>query len=224
MEEESQREDISQNLSSLSKLHTESEALNTIQLTLTGLTCASCVSSVEKALMNVDAAQKVQVNLAEQSALVFVHDNSSDTSEKLIHSVKNAGYGAEVVTNEQDRREHQALLSAQIMTHHKKASLLSLSIGAPLMLWGVLGGNMMIRHTQDQWVWGVIGLLCLWLLAVPGKHFFVNAWKSLQHKRATMDTLVALGTGAAWLFSMIVVLFPEWLPWLRDMCTSKPVP
>ncbi|PKF78216.1 Cu+ exporting ATPase [Vibrio sp. vnigr-6D03] len=211
-EEESQKEDISQNLSSPSKPHTKSEALSTIQLTLTGLTCASCVSSVEKALMNVDAAQKVQVNLAEQSALVFVHDNSSDTSEKLIHSVKNAGYGAEIVTNEQDRREQQALLSAQVMTHHKKASLLSLSIGAPLMLWGVLGGNMMIRHTQDQWVWGVIGLLCLWLLAVPGKHFFVNAWKSLQHKRATMDTLVALGTGAAWLFSMIVVLFPEWLP------------
>ncbi|CCO44614.1 Copper-exporting P-type ATPase A [Vibrio nigripulchritudo SOn1] len=184
----------------------------TIQLTLTGMTCASCVSSVEKSLLKVDSAKKVQVNLAEQSALVFVDDASDKVKAELIHSVDSAGYGAEVVTSEQERRAQQAAQFQAAMSHHKKASFLALSIGAPLMLWGVLGGNMMIRHTQDQWIWGVIGVICLWLLAVPGKHFFVNAWKSLTHKRATMDTLVALGTGAAWLYSMIVVLFPEWLP------------
>ena len=60
--------------------------------------------------------------------------------------------------------------------------------------------------------WLVIGLLTLGILAFPGRHFFVNAWKQFKHHQANMDTLVAMGTGAAWLYSMAVVLFAPWLP------------
>ncbi|BBI59345.1 hypothetical protein HSBAA_06510 [Vreelandella sulfidaeris] len=60
--------------------------------------------------------------------------------------------------------------------------------------------------------WLVIGLLTLGILAFPGRHFFVNAWKNLKHHQANMDTLVAMGTGTAWLYSMAVVLFAPWLP------------
>ncbi|NMV27798.1 Cu+ exporting ATPase, partial [Vibrio parahaemolyticus] len=79
-------------------------------------------------------------------------------------------------------------------------------------IWGVAGGNMMIRSTNDQLAWGAIGIVCLLLLATAGKHFFSNAWLAATHKRATMDTLVALGTGAAWFYSMLVVIFPDWFP------------
>ena len=92
------------------------------------------------------------------------------------------------------------------------------------MLWGVLGGNMMIRSTQDQLIWGAIGLICLWLLATAGRSFFTNAWQALSNKRATMDTLVALGTGAAWLFSMLIVSFPLWFPQASPMFILKPAP
>ncbi|WP_340146646.1 hypothetical protein [Halomonas sp. PA16-9] len=60
--------------------------------------------------------------------------------------------------------------------------------------------------------WLVIGLLTLGILAFPGRHFFVNAWKQFKHRQANMDTLVAMGTGTAWLYSMAVVLFAPWLP------------
>ena len=99
-----------------------------------------------------------------------------------------------------------------VQAHHKKSAWAGIVIGVPLMLWGLLGGNMMIRTIQDQLIWGVVGIICFWLLANAGKSFFSNAWQALTHKRATMDTLVALGTGAAWLFSMLVVTFPDWFP------------
>ncbi|MFP3480425.1 heavy metal translocating P-type ATPase, partial [Burkholderia sp. SIMBA_057] len=57
-----------------------------------------------------------------------------------------------------------------------------------------------------------IGLFTLAILAFPGRHFFTNAWKQLKHHQASMDTLVAMGTGTAWLYSMMVVLFAPWLP------------
>jgi len=60
--------------------------------------------------------------------------------------------------------------------------------------------------------WLVIGLLTLAILVFPGRHFFVNAWKNLKHHQANMDTLVAMGTGTAWLYSMVVVAFAPWLP------------
>jgi Cu+-exporting ATPase len=81
-----------------------------------------------------------------------------------------------------------------------------------MMAWGVFGGSMMIESTNDQIGWGLMGFICLVLLATSGRQFFINAWQSLQHKRATMDTLVALGTGAAWLYSMLVVIAPNWFP------------
>ncbi len=80
------------------------------------------------------------------------------------------------------------------------------------MVWGVFGGSMTIATLSDQLAWGFDWCRCLIPLATSGRSFFTNAWQSLMHKRATMDTLVALGTGAAWFYSMLVVLIPSWFP------------
>ena len=81
------------------------------------------------------------------------------------------------------------------------------------MAWGLLGGNMMVQPgTASQWIWLAIGLLTLAVLATAGRHFFVGAWKAFRNHNANMDTLIALGTGAAWLYSMAVVLIPAALP------------
>ncbi len=70
----------------------------------------------------------------------------------------------------------------------------------------------MIDSTTSQLAWGFVGLITLLLLVTVGKDFYINSWKAFKHHRATMDTLVALGTGAAWLFSMLVVLKPDMFP------------
>ncbi|ULF78680.1 heavy metal translocating P-type ATPase [Vibrio alginolyticus] len=183
-----------------------------LQMLIQGMTCASCVSSVEKALTNVEGVEKAQVNLAEQSALVFASQDSDDRLNAIVESVKQAGYQAEILQDAATQQEKQAQQQRQQQKRFKLDAIAGLVVGAPLMIWGVAGGNMMIRNTNDQLAWGAIGIVCLLLLATAGKHFFSNAWLAATHKRATMDTLVALGTGAAWFYSMLVVIFPDWFP------------
>ncbi|MEE3880238.1 heavy metal translocating P-type ATPase [Vibrio sp. YYF0003] len=183
-----------------------------LQMLIQGMTCASCVSSVEKALTKVEGVEKAQVNLAEQSALVFAIQDSEDLHQAIVESVKQAGYQAEILQDAATQQEKQAQQQLAQQKRFKFDAIAGLVVGAPLMLWGVAGGNMMIRHTSDQYIWGAVGLLCLLLLATAGRHFFSNAWLAATRKRATMDTLVALGTGAAWFYSMLVVVFPNWFP------------
>lgn len=183
-----------------------------LQMLIQGMTCASCVSSVEKALTNVEGVEKAQVNLAEQSALIFASQDSDDLLNAIVESVKQAGYQAEILQDAATQQEKQAQQQRQQQKRFKLDAIAGLVVGAPLMIWGVAGGNMMIRNTNDQLAWGAIGIVCLLLLATAGKHFFSNAWLAATHKRATMDTLVALGTGVAWFYSMLVVIFPDWFP------------
>ncbi|HHG3020740.1 TPA: copper-translocating P-type ATPase [Vibrio parahaemolyticus] len=183
-----------------------------LQMLIQGMTCASCVASVEKALTQVQGVEKAQVNLAEQSALVFVDNDSDDLHAEILESVKHAGYQGEILQDATTQQEKQAQQQRQQQKRFKLDAIAGLVVGAPLMIWGVVGGNMMIRNTNDQLAWGAIGIVCLLLLATAGKHFFSNAWLAATHKRATMDTLVALGTGAAWFYSMLVVIFPDWFP------------
>ncbi|ENJ6169232.1 copper-translocating P-type ATPase CopA [Vibrio cholerae] len=181
----------------------------TLSLLIKGMTCASCVASVEKALLSVEGVQSAQVNLAEQSALVR---GIFANPQPLLNAIQSSGYQAEILDDPtQQQAKQQAQLDA-LQKEHKQSALLGIALGAPLMLWGVFGGNMMIRNSSDQMVWGGIGIICFALLLTAGRHFFINAWQALTHGRATMDTLVALGTGAAWFYSMLVVAWPQTFP------------
>ncbi|EIO5087475.1 copper-translocating P-type ATPase CopA [Vibrio cholerae] len=181
----------------------------TLSLLIKGMTCASCVASVEKALLSVEGVQSAQVNLAEQSALVR---GIFANPQPLLNAIQSSGYQAEILDDPaQQQAKQQAQLEA-LQKEHKQSALLGIALGAPLMLWGVFGGNMMIRNSSDQMVWGGIGIICFALLLTAGRHFFMNAGQALTHGRATMDTLVALGTGAAWFYSMLVVAWPQTFP------------
>lgn len=90
--------------------------------------------------------------------------------------------------------------------------ILALSLGVPLMLYGLITGEMSVNSPQEQFVWFVVGLLTLLVMVFSGKHFYVGAWQSFKNHSANMDTLIALGTGTAWLYSMVVVFAPEAVP------------
>ena len=179
-------------------------------LLIGGMTCASCVASVEKSLASVSGVNKVQVNLAEQSAIVWSNAGLEQTA--LTSAVANAGYQAQVLADAKTQQQKQLEQQLATQQHHKRSAWFGLIVGGPLMAWGVFGGNMMIRNPNDQLIWGIVGAVCFALLATAGRSFFTNAWQALTHGRATMDTLVALGTGAAWLFSILVVAMPQWFP------------
>lgn len=178
------------------------------QLLLSGLTCASCVASVEKSIKAVEGVDSVNVNLAERTALIY----GQASLQAVITAIENAGYGAEQSEDDQTRRIRQQQQNQQTFKTHIRNATVSLALGVPLMAWGIFGGSMVIDSTTSQISWGVIGLITLALLVTAGKDFYINSWKAFLHHRATMDTLVALGTGAAWLFSMAVVIAPDLFP------------
>ncbi|MGV6989387.1 copper-translocating P-type ATPase [Testudinibacter sp. P80/BLE/0925] len=176
------------------------------QLLLSGMTCASCVLKVEKALEAVDPKAKVSVNLADNSALVYGDVNRGD----LIRAVENIGYGAEVVEDQQLRREKQQQHTEDEIKQRKWQAIVALLFGFGLMFWGFFNGMAVTPSTQFGWI--LVGLLSAAIMAFSGRHFFISAWRNLKHGNATMDTLVALGTGVAWLFSMAIALFPGFFP------------
>jgi Cu+-exporting ATPase len=178
-----------------------------IQLNISGATCASCVRTIESALRDTPGVDSADMNFADRTAQV----SGSASTASLIKAVEDAGYGASEA-REEDNGEQEAKERAhyhQLLRHMG----LGLGLGVPLMAWGLLGGDMMVRPGEtSQWVWLGIGVATLAVLATAGRHFFVGAWKAFRNHNANMNTLIALGTGAAWLYSMVVVLLPGALP------------
>ncbi|MFD2192323.1 heavy metal translocating P-type ATPase [Pistricoccus aurantiacus] len=176
------------------------------RLSISGMTCAGCVNTVQKALNRVSGVSHAQVNFGNHTA--EVRGNAS--AVELIKAVEDVGYGASRI---EDLRQAQQTKQEQDEREYRKrirGSALALGLGVPLMI------SMFVYHPAPEGsgrlFWLVIGALSLAVLLGPGRHFFVSAWKTFKHHQANMDTLIALGTGTAWLYSMVVVLFSAWLP------------
>ncbi|MEI9480228.1 copper-exporting P-type ATPase CopA [Enterobacter cancerogenus] len=177
------------------------------QLLINGMSCASCVSRVQNALQAVPGVAQARVNLAERTALVM----GSASAAELVQAVEKAGYGAEAIEDDAERRERQQETAIATTKRFRWQAIVALLVGIPVMVWGMLGDNMMVTD-DNRTLWLVIGLVTLAVMVFAGGHFYSSAWKSLKNRTATMDTLVALGTGAAWLYSMSVNLWPQWFP------------
>ena len=177
------------------------------QLLINGMSCASCVSRVQKALQAVPGVSQARVNLAERTALIM----GSASAAELVQAVEKAGYGAEAIEDEVERRERQQETALATMQRFRWQAIVALLVGIPVMVWGMLGDNMMVTD-ENRTLWLVIGVVTLGVMIFAGGHFYTSAWKSLKNRTATMDTLVALGTGAAWLYSMSVNVWPQWFP------------
>ena len=177
------------------------------QLLINGMSCASCVSRVQNALAAVPGVSQARVNLAERTALVM----GSASAAELVQAVEKAGYGAEAIEDDLERRERQQETAIATMKRFRWQAIVALLVGVPVMVWGMIGDNMMVSD-DNRSLWLVIGLITLAVMVFAGGHFYRSAWKSLKNGTATMDTLVALGTGVAWLYSMSVNLWPQWFP------------
>ncbi|QOV65117.1 copper-exporting P-type ATPase CopA [Kosakonia pseudosacchari] len=189
------------------ELPAASELDDSQQLLINGMSCASCVSRVQKALQAVPGVTQARVNLAERTALVM----GSAPAAELVSAVENAGYGAEAIEDDIKRRERQQETALATMKRFRWQAIVALLVGVPIMVWGMLGDNMMVTDT-NRTLWLALGVVTLAVMIVAGGHFYTSAWKSLRNGTATMDTLVALGTGAAWLYSMSVNIWPQWFP------------
>lgn len=183
---------------------------NTQQLIIEGAGCASCVSKIETALKSQAGVIDAEMNFADRTVIV----TGSANSESLIHTVESIGYNARVIdvisaSDVIDEKEMADIAYYKTLFRH---TIVALSLGVPLMLYGVLGGAMSVNSDSERFAWLAVGVMTLAVMYFSGKHFYLGAWKSLQNHSANMDTLIALGTGTAWLYSMVVVFIPDIVP------------
>jgi len=177
----------------------------TVELALTGMTCAACAARIEKVLGRLDGVE-ASVNLATERARVrFVPGRT--TTAQLIAAVEKAGYGARVAddrSREEEKARRAALYRAELH-RFRIAAVLTLPLVAQ-MFW-MFGGGAHMAEPIPRWL--------QLLLATPvqfwiGWRFYDGGWKALRGggwQGANMDVLVALGTSMAWGFSAVVTVF-----------------
>jgi len=175
-------------------------------LKIDGMHCASCQRPIEKALRGTAGVTDVSINLASREVSI----ESAITNDALIAAVASAGFEAvvdEVQSLEDDDQANQEKFRSLI---HK--TIVALGAGALLMIFGMLAPAIGTGWDLLHAAWLLIALLTAAVMVYAGRHYFTGAYQSLQKRSATMDTLIALGTGTAWLYSTAIVLLPALVP------------
>ncbi|WP_185864189.1 heavy metal translocating P-type ATPase [Alteromonas sp. KS69] len=181
-----------------------------IQLNIQGASCASCVTKIEIALKQVAGVTSAEMNFAQRTVLI----NGNASPSELVRAVEEAGYNATLANADSDEAAIEEKEQADWAYYKKlmRHMVIALSLGVPLMIYGLVTGEMSVNTTTERIVWLIIGLMTLGVMVFSGRHFYVGAWNSFKNHSANMDTLIALGTGTAWLYSMTVVFFPGYVP------------
>ena len=207
-----------------------------IDLPITGMTCASCVNRVEKALKKVPGVLDASVNLSSEQASVTYVPTSTGWNE-LKAAVERAGYG--VIENDAtdiaSSEDVEAAARARELADKRRKLIIGVALGLPLFVlsmardfgllapwltpfWaaaeaqmdaagGNAGGSMIMHYpaAADMLNWLFLAL------ATPvqfysGRDFYIHAWKALKARTTNMDTLIALGSSAAYFYSVAVLL------------------
>ena len=176
--------------------------MSSMRLSIGGMSCAGCVGSVEKAINALSGVDAANVNFAEHTALVEGDVKVDD----VIKAVVEAGYEASELKSAEDEKEKQNEEELQYKNLIKQ-TVYAGAVGAPLLLMGWLG--MMPSLSGAGWFfWLVVALLTLGVFFFSGKRFFTGAYAQFKHHSANMDTLIAMGTATAWLYSTVILLVP----------------
>ena len=167
------------------------------RLTVTGMTCAACQSFVQKTLQETPGVEKAAVNLLTRQATV-VFDREQTSPERLIEVVRDTGYGAELPhAGRTEMEEVEARERAQAGEYRE----LLTKAGVSLVCGAVA---MALMHSAHWLQLGLAAIVAGW----AGRRFYVRAWAAARHGAADMNTLVAVGTGAAFLYSAAVTAAP----------------
>ncbi len=188
----------------------EHNMLTETRFIIEGASCASCVNKIEAALNNLPRVDRAEMNFAQRVVTVIGDASVSN----IIEAVEKAGYKAKLddSDSEQEALDEKEKADWQYYKKLMREMAVALSLGVPLMIYSLLVGEMTVTTNTERLVWLTVGLLTLGVMFFAGKHFYVGAWNSFKNHSANMDTLIALGTGTAWLYSMVVVFAPDIVP------------
>lgn len=170
--------------------------------TVTNMSCASCAANTEATLNNQVGVVKAEVNYANNVAKVE-YVPSLVTAQQLKEAVQAAGYDL-LINDSNQAKESLADIKAKQYQDLRKRVIGALVLAVPLFVIGMFFMDM------------PYGNYIMWALSTPmvfiyGRQFFVGAWKQAKHRSANMDTLVAISTGTAYIYSILMTLFPNFM-------------
>lgn len=169
-------------------------------LPVLGMSCASCASSAQTIVQHEPGVVYASVNFGTGNLTVEYLPDITDIS-KLQKAVQGVGYDL-LIEDESTQQETLENIHAETFRKLKKKTIWAIILALPVVIIGMFFMDMPYANE------------IMWLFATPvvfwlGKDFYINAWKQAKHRSANMDTLVALSTGIAYLFSVFNMLFPD---------------
>ena len=206
-----------------------------INIPVSGMTCAACSSRIQRALEKQPGVADANVNLMMKTATVSF-DPDAVTPDRLVETIRATGYGARLASPDQSAFEEQEardranaeefrelktkaivggivgllamVISMPLMSH--------IGISDPLMRWAIAAVHPLLHYTVPwllrlpiQAIMGTLMVLTLGVMLWAGRHFYTRAWAAFRHHSADMNTLIAVGTGAAFLYSVVATVAPS---------------
>lgn len=208
-----------------------------VVIPVSGMTCAACQSRIQRTLNKTDGVVDASVNLMMGNATVS-YDPAITSAEALVETIKSTGYGAELPIKDRTAFEEQEARDQaqqdEFLEIRRKAivsgivgaiaMIVSMPIGSnaahgtvadPFMHWAMMSLSPALRRVMP-WLYAVptialsysLLVLTLGVMAWAGRDFYTRAWASFRHHAADMNTLIAVGTGAAFIYSAIATIAP----------------
>lgn len=185
-----------------------------------GMHCASCAMTIEKTLKKVPGVKSANVNYASEKATIE-YDDSAATPDDLKKAVKDSGY--EVIDIDDKNKANQGGGHDQENGEHDHAAMLKKAAMKKLrhkLIFGIIISVLVLIGSFQKFFPGLSDVprqtmfYILWILTTPvlvwsGSQFFTGTWRGLKHFRASMDTLITMGTSAAYLYSVVATLWPQ---------------
>ena len=183
------------------------EGERTIRIPVSGMTCAACQARVQRTLQREPGVVEAGVNLMMHDATVRYFPEATSPG-RLVEAIRSTGYGAELPPAEEpsafdEQRARDEAQEAEFAELRRKA-IVSGSIGVVAMI-----APMALMHVVPTRALNLVLLvLTVAVMGWAGRHFYTRAWSAFRHHSADMNTLIAVGTGAAFVYSLVATLAP----------------
>ncbi|MCZ6614514.1 MAG: cation transporter, partial [Chloroflexi bacterium] len=185
---------------------TKEQEKQKVTLRVDGMTCASCVVHVEKALRGVPGVLEASVNLATEKATVQYVDSVA-TLDELRHAVADSGYSAEAMDDVDEADDEERLARTKEVRALRDRVAFAAVLGVVIFLGSFKEWFPWMPSFLQNWY-------VLWALATPvqfwvGAQFYRGAWGAAKQRTTNMNTLIAVGTSVAYIYSAAATLFPD---------------
>jgi len=191
-----------------------------VELPIAGMTCASCVNRIERFLRKSDGVESASVNLATEIATIRYLPERTGRTE-LARTIEAAGYDLKPAPTDEETAARRTLRTAAESDDRRRAAeanrllrdaTIAIAVAGAIMIAMFWPQTSIAMETINRLALVPATLVQVW----AGRRFYAAAWRAGRHAGATMDTLVAVGTSAAWAYSVAVTLNPAWVHERRD--------